>query len=379
MKVLRRFAQAQTWSDLEWALFYSPLNRGADQLVCTFHRSRSTPHVNPRVKVIPYNEIKPDLERLLSLTGGLSQARAATLNPGATPFVHTQPKADPSSSNVDTRLKDMGAGSNNALDGGSESANEDIPTALMPAQTDDPIAVPQTQDARTLTAQEIEAGKRILFCYRRYTFRQRVRAWFAVRTIWRCYSRYQDRARIPRDQIRQLYQEYKKAVDGIECPLFDPKTFSRHERILLGPMPHVMLYLRGLERVIQNQKTVYKKQLQKVKHEDLERLQDGMNACRYVFHAIDYDSRLTMDTNIKLSGLTKTYRALIPRISPGQPEPNGLQKIETLRSMVQEVDALRTSILEALGEDAIPGDVEEHYQLGVHAILAPSVDPAPKD
>ncbi|QRW07579.1 P-loop nucleoside triphosphate hydrolase [Ceratobasidium sp. AG-Ba] len=350
-----------------------------DQLVCTFHRSRSTPRVNPRVKVISYNEVKPDLERLLSLTGDLNQAQTATLNPEAMPFVQTQPKAGPSSSNADTKLKDMGAESTNTPDGSSESAKQDIPTALISTQTDDPTVIPQTQDSRILAAQEIEAGKQILFCYRRYMFRQRIRAWFAVRTIWRCYSRYQDRARIPRDQIRQLYHEYKKAVDGIECPLFDPKTFRRHEHILLGPMPHVMLYLRGLERVIQNQKTVYKKQLQKVQHEDLERLQDGMNACRYVFRVIDYESEATIDPNVKLSGLTKTYKALYPRISPGQPEPNGLQKIETLQSMVQEVDSLRASIIEALGEDAISGDVEEHYQLGVHAILAPSADPAPKD
>ncbi|QRV93432.1 UvrD-like helicase carboxy-terminal domain protein [Ceratobasidium sp. AG-Ba] len=355
-KLCVQFARADSWGHLESALIRSPLNRGADQLVHTLHRSKKFPHTSAYIKQISYNEIKPDLENLLSLTG----TRGTVLNPEAKPFMQSQQRPEPSGSNPlpvsgETATEDV-----ETLDEDPGNSVTDTFAELIPSQINYLAAAPQAQIARILTIEEIDAGKRILFCYRKYNFRQRVAAWFAVRTIWSYYSRYRLRTKVPHtandEQIRKFHHEYKKEAEGIECPLLYAKAFRRHEQILLGPMPHVLLYLRGLERIVQKQKDSNKKRLQKVQHEELERVQAKMNSCRE---------------------LTKKLKKLTPKISPGHSEPNLLQNINTLRGMVQEVNSLRSDIIEAFGENSIPFDLEQHYQLGVHTILTPSAEPKP--
>ncbi|KAG9081885.1 hypothetical protein FRC06_005350 [Ceratobasidium sp. 370] len=355
------FARTDSWSNLESALNRSPLNRGADQLVYTFHRSSNPPRPNPWVKRITYDEIRPELENLLSLTGRPDQHQGAALNPEAKPFVQGQFKPDSGDSNSHLEQNTEAKEDDDTLDRDASVSHSAADTfaELIPAQIDYLAAVPKAQVHRTLTARDLAAGKRILFCYRKYSLRQRVTARFAVRTIWSCYSRYRLRNRVPHtatdDRIRKLHNEYKKDAEGIECPLLLARAFRRHEQILLGPMPHVVVYLHGLEQIVQKQKESNKKRLQKVQHEELERVQAKMTIC---------------------SALSKAFRKLNPKVLPGQSE-SALHNIETLRAKVQEVDALRSAIMQGFGESAIPSDLERHYRLGVYVILAPSADQNP--
>ncbi|KAG9101942.1 hypothetical protein FS749_001473 [Ceratobasidium sp. UAMH 11750] len=355
------FVRTDSWSHLESALTRSPLNRGADQLVYTLHHSGNPPRPDSRVKRIIYSEIRPELENLLSLTGRPGQPQGAALNPEAKPFVQGQFKPDPGdpSSRLEqnTQVKEEDDTQDDDPRVGDSVA--DTFAELIPAQIDYLAAVPKAQVHRALTAEDLAAGKRILFCYRKYSFRQRVAARLAVCTIWRYYSRYRLRNKVSHtatdDRVRKLHNEYKKDAEGIECPLLLAKAFRRHEQILLGPMPHVVVYLHGLEQIVQKQKESNKKRLQKVQHEELERVQVKMTIC---------------------STLSKTFKKLTPKILPGQSE-SALHKIESLRAKVQEVDALRAAVIQGFGESAIPSDLEQHYKLGVHIILTPSAEPHP--
>ncbi|KAG8744274.1 hypothetical protein FRC10_010437 [Ceratobasidium sp. 414] len=354
-----RFARTDSWFELESALYRCQLNRGSDQLVHILHRNNNPPRVNPWVKQIIYKEIKPDLENLLSLASTLGQRQGGALNPEAKPFTQSQAKTDTTAPNQqDTALK-QGSDPIEVPDDISGQPAADAFAGLIPPQVDYLAAVPKPQAHRTLTAKDLEAGKRILFCYRRYSFRQRVIAWFAVRTIWDYYSRYRLRNKVPHtttdDRIRKFHGEYKKDAEGIECPLLYAKAFRRHEQILLGPMPHVAVYLRGLERIVQRQKESNKKRLQKVQHEELEKVQIKMTVC---------------------NALSKTFKKLTPKILPGKSE-SALLNMNTLREKVQAVDALRTAIIQGFGESTISPDLEQHYRLGVYIILAPSTEPNP--
>jgi hypothetical protein len=269
-----RFVRADSWSDLENALRYSPLNRGADELVhLSLRRGPNPPRFIKAVKSIIYSNINPELEQLLSLEGPVRHT-GALLDPEAKEFipsVQTQELVD----NIDDQEE-----GNQAAD----QSDADAFTGLIPSQVDYLASMPKTQSERTLTTEEINLSKRILFFYRRYAFRQRVKMRRAVRTIWAYYSRYRLRHKAPRttngDRIRKLHNEYKQDVESINCPLLYAKAFHRHERILLGYMPHVALYLRGLEQANQQQKDANKKRLQKVQHEELEKVQLKMNICR---------------------------------------------------------------------------------------------------
>ncbi|QRW07577.1 P-loop nucleoside triphosphate hydrolase [Ceratobasidium sp. AG-Ba] len=335
-----KFARADNWHHLVHALHDSPLNCGIDQL-----------------------NIKPDLENMLSLTGASDQRPVNALNPEAKPFVVGQNKAEPG--NLQTP---QDPASSSKTKEPSESGPQDLPTrptddlfeGLIPAQVRYRPKVSKVKNLRTLTAQEIAAGKSVLFCYRKYSFRQRVVKWFAVRTIWAYYTRYRRRSRIPHTatdvRVRKLHDEYKRDVEGIDCPLLLAKTFRRHEQLLLGPMPHVAVYLRGLERIVVKQKDINKKRLQKVEHEELERVQTKMNIC---------------------SSLSKVLRKLIPKVQPGQSGSSGLRNMDSLRDIVQEVDRIRTTIVQGFGESVISVDLERHYQLGIYVVLTPSAEPNP--
>ncbi|KAG8752687.1 hypothetical protein FRC12_011837, partial [Ceratobasidium sp. 428] len=357
-----RFARADRWSDLEAALNRSPLNRGADQLVLSLHRPNKLPHPSPWVKHIVYNEIKPDLESQLSLTGVLDQRPGATLNPEAKPFVQGQSKFDATGSSRHLEQNMEAKEDSDNLDPGASSHSmADTFAGLIPSQINYLAAVPKAQVHRTLAAGDLAAGKQILFCYRRYSFRHRVALRFSVRIIWRAYSRYQLRNKVAHtatdERIRKLHNEYKKDAEAIDCPLLLAKAFRRHEQILLGPMPHVAVYLRGLEQIVQKQKDSNKKRLQKVQHEELERVQARMNICRHV----PYFTMTNAQTNLVLPGKSESV----------------LHNIATLREKVQEADALRTAIIQGFGESAIPSILERHYELGVYIILTPSAEPNP--
>lgn len=53
------------------------------------------------------------------------------------------------------------------------------------------------------------------------------------------------------------------------------------------------------------------------------------------------------------------------------PGSSALHKIDSLREQVKKADEIRSGIIQAFGEDAIPADLEQHYSLGIQAILSP--------
>ncbi|KAB5592704.1 TPR and ankyrin repeat-containing protein 1 [Ceratobasidium theobromae] len=80
------FARADSWIDLENAMKYSPLNRGADQLVhISLQRGSNYPRTMKAIKSIVYNTITPELEQLLSLEAFANTS--TSLDPEAKPFV----------------------------------------------------------------------------------------------------------------------------------------------------------------------------------------------------------------------------------------------------------------------------------------------------
>jgi hypothetical protein len=246
-----------------------PLNRGADELVRLSLKSGARPREIPRVKLIVYENIKPDLENQLSFAQGRSSG--PILNPEATPFVLGQAKGE---ANVKEDRVELDKG----------KATADIFEGLVPAQVNFKASAPKATVQRSLAKAEITAGIQILLFYRRHSVRQRVRARGAIRVIWAYYirhrRRHQSASEASGDTVRRLHNEYKRDVEGIECPLLLVKMFRYHEMVLQGPMPHVHVYLRGLERINQRQKDATKKRLQKVQHEELEKVQAKMTTCR---------------------------------------------------------------------------------------------------
>lgn len=53
------------------------------------------------------------------------------------------------------------------------------------------------------------------------------------------------------------------------------------------------------------------------------------------------------------------------------PRSGKLHQIESLREQVKQADDMRRAIIQAFGEGIIPDDLEEHYSLGILAILSP--------
>ncbi|CUA74878.1 TPR and ankyrin repeat-containing protein 1 [Rhizoctonia solani] len=355
-----KFVRADSWHELWNAVRYSPLNRSADELV---NLSLRRPGYNPpsiaSVKSIVYNHL-PDLEQQLSLVEP-AKPSGTLLDPGAKPFI---PLTILTGTEEDT------------IESSQTMVDDQVDTGELQdsAPLDPDLPSPQVDSGHALTPLEIESGKKILSCYRRYALR-RVKAAIkiqlcyrryasrqlkkAVQTICRYYVRHRLRHKVPmtatEEQIRKLHDEYKNDVESIECPLLFAKAFQSHERILIGPMPHVSVYLRGLERLNQQQKEANKKRLQKVQHEELDKVRIRMDAC---------------------AALAKKIKALTQRIAPGSRE---LHLISTLREQVKQVDLLRSEIVHTFGEDAIPKSLEEHYVLGISTILSPPpIATAPK-
>jgi hypothetical protein len=347
-------------------------------------RGRYRPRGIMGVKQIIYNKVIPELGNLLSLTDPSDQDSGGPFDPEAK-AVQDQSKSDLGDLNSP---KDPSIAPKEATAPTEDSGHTPSqPTAnalatLVSCQINHLAAASMARVHLALTAED--AGRLILFCYRRYSFRQRVTRWFAVRTIWAYYSRHRLRHKVTHtttdDQIRRLHNEYKKDVEGIECPSLYNEDSRRHGQLLLGPMPHVAVYLRGLEQVNQRQKDFNKKQLQKVQHEALEKIQAKMNRCRYFFLRLVYYEILStyrIYLGSLVSALSRTFRKLGPKIQPGQSVGSALHTIDSLKEKVREVDALRSAIIQAFGEGSIPASIEEHYWLGVNVILASSAEPNP--
>ncbi|KAG8687201.1 hypothetical protein FRC11_007608 [Ceratobasidium sp. 423] len=338
-----KFVRTDSWHGLWNAVRYSALNRGADELV---HISRRKDGYNPpsivAIKSIVYSKLNPELEELLSLVEP-AKATGVALDPGAKPFVPQAQDNAPTEAEEDA-IEPTQTTADNQLNA------DEIPD-LVASEGDLP-STSQVEPKRPLTASDIEFGKRILFFHRRYALRQRIKIRGAIKTIGAYYLRHRLRHKSPmtatEEQIHKLHNEYKNDVESIDCPLLYVKAFRSHERTLLGFMPHVSVYLRGLERVNQQQKEVNKKRLQKVQHEELDKVLIRMDAC---------------------AALAKKIKALTRQIAPGSP---ALHKIDTLREEVKQVDSLRAEITNTFGEDAIPKPLEEHYALGISVILAPT-------
>lgn len=276
------FVRADSWKDLVDALVTGPLNRGADELVQL--SSRSSQNRLREIhgsRLINYETIKPDLENQLSFVNSQDRQLGATLNPEAKPFAPGPRNA------LNDAAEQVEQSSNVTVDDIEDDENKaaaDVFEGLVPPQLSF-RAPPAAITSRALLSRwDIIAGTKILFCYRRYSLRQRLKARRAVRIIWAYYTRHHRRHRNlsggDEDAIRNLHQEYKRDIDSIDCPLLLVKMFRHHEMILQGPMPHVLVYLRGLERINQRQKDMTKRRLQKVQHEELEKVQVKMTTCR---------------------------------------------------------------------------------------------------
>ncbi|CAE6535633.1 unnamed protein product [Rhizoctonia solani] len=332
-------------------------DRGADELVRLFFRhSKLRPRRLTNVRIIAYEKIKPELERALSFVS-LSAPRGPALNPEAKPFVLNQRGQDET---VSADIQDFGEykGEEELTEGERDDAPGDIFGGLVPAQLAFKIPAP-TKTERKFTADERKAGLRILSLYRKYLFRKHIRQRHAVRVIWAYYARYRRRTHVVsgsnEDLIRRLHLDYRRTVDDIACPKLLDKLHRHHAMILQGPMPHVLVLLRGLEQVTQVQKSAVKKRLQKVQHEELEKVQSRMTVC---------------------TSLAKRFKKLVPLI---QPDSKALRSLPALREKVTEVDAMRRDIIEAFGEGCVSANLDIHYSLGVKAILVTSPEPtAPK-
>ncbi|KAG8732236.1 hypothetical protein FRC11_014976 [Ceratobasidium sp. 423] len=357
-----RLSRTTSWPDLFSVLAESPLNRGADELVrLSFRHSRIRPRRLTNVRMIVYENIKPELEKALSFVA-LNASRGPTLNPEAKPFVLNQNSKDdvtqPDTQEVQEAEEYNDEG--DLAEAETDDPPDDMFGGLVPAQL--AFRIPATvKQQRQLTRDELKAGAYILNFYRKYIAKKHMRERHAVRIIWSYYSRYRRRAQAlsgsNEDSIRKLHLDYKQTVDNrdIECPILLDKLYRYHAMILQGPMPHVLVFFRGLEQVTQVQKNSVKKRLQKVQHEELEKVQARMTLC---------------------TSLAKRFKKLIPMIQPGS---KTLRSLSTLKDKVGEVDAIRREIIQAFGEGCISANLEVHYSLGVKAILVSSPEPtAPK-
>ncbi|QRW20980.1 GNAT family acetyltransferase [Rhizoctonia solani] len=335
-KLCARFSGARSWRDLWDAVRDSPLNQGVEELVfLSLRRDGYKPPPIKAVRPITYSNLNPELEQLLSLV------EISALNPGAKPFIPQAQNIAPT--DAEDTIEPTQPTANDSVEA-NELLEMVIPDGDLPS-------VSQAEPERTFTLSEIEFGKKILFCFRRHMLCQRILMRNAIKTIWIYYLRHRLRHKMgmtpTEEQIRKIYNEYKKDVDSIDCPLLYAQAFRYHERVLLGCMPHVLVYLRGLERVNQQEKEANKKRLQKVQHEELDRVRIRMDAC---------------------AKLAKKIKVLLRRIAPGSP---ALHKIDTLREEVNKVDLLRIEILGIFGESTIPKSLEEQYSLGILTIMSP--------
>ncbi|KAL5633836.1 hypothetical protein ACGC1H_005876 [Rhizoctonia solani] len=341
-----RLLHNRTWEELEDTILRCPLNRGADQLVRLFLR-RGNNHRQPRssgfVKAFGYNRV-PDIERLLSLTD-FAQRPQSALNPAAKPFNPSLP--GPTSS------EDR----NEAPEFEKDLDHEDGDTTGLMRTDDEETGIdelPETQPepTRHLTPDEIKYGKIILLALQRYVLRKRARQRSAVKTIWKCYSRYLGRRDAPRSAADERYlrfqREYMKDIKEPESVRPRPELFYCYKAILLGCMPHVAAYLRGLEHANQLKKHANRKRLQTAHHKELEEIQTRMDAC---------------------SKFTTELKDLMVSIKPGSNELNDLC---ALKAHVKKLDSIHRGMEKEFGGDEMPSSLGYHRHLGVTIILAQS-------
>ncbi|KAG8760240.1 hypothetical protein FRC11_000711 [Ceratobasidium sp. 423] len=339
-----RLIQNKTWEDLEDTILRCPLNRSADQLVRLFLR-RGNNYRQPRssnfVRAIGYHRV-PEIEQLLSLTGSTQRPQPA-LNPEAKSFIPSQPGQQTSENR------------NDAPDFEKDVDQEDgDTTGLMQSdrETTSIDALPENDSESThpLTPNEIESGKKILLVLRRCVLRKRARQRRAATIIWRCFSGYLCRRNAPRSAEDERYlkfqREYKKDIEAPEGPGPLPTFFYRHKAILLGCMPHVAVYLRGLEHMNQLQKHANRKRLQTAHHKELEEIEARMGAC---------------------SKFTTGLKKLVATIMPGSKE---LQDLRTLRMNIKELDSVYREMEQEFGREMMPASLEHHRYWGVAVILA---------
>ncbi|EUC53945.1 P-loop nucleoside triphosphate hydrolase, putative, partial [Rhizoctonia solani AG-3 Rhs1AP] len=358
IQLCSRLSRTTSWPDLFSALAEGSLNRGADELIrLSFRHSKLRPRRLMHVRLISYENIKPELERALSFVT-FNTARGPALNPEAKPFVLNQRSTDETTETDIQDPMDRQDGDEPPEAETDNAPSDDIFGGLVPAQLAFRMP-PAAKPERKFTEDERRAGLRILSLYRKYLSRKHMRERHAVRIIWAYYTRYRRRTQVVsgsnEDSIRQFHLDYRRIIDDIECTLLLDRLHRHHTMVLQGPMPHVLVFLRGLEQVTQAQKVAVKKRLQKVQHEELEKVQSRMTLC---------------------TSLAKKFKKLIPSI---QPESKELRSLTALKDKVSEVDAMRDAVIEAFGDGCISANLELHYSLGVKVIIMPSPEPtAPK-
>ncbi|CAE6419472.1 unnamed protein product, partial [Rhizoctonia solani] len=282
IQLCSRLSRTTSWPDLFSALAEGSLNRGADELIrLSFRHSKLRPRRLMHVRLISYENIKPELERALSFVT-FNTARGPALNPEAKPFVLNQRSTDETTETDIQDPMDRQDGDEPPEAETDNAPSDDIFGGLVPAQLAFRMP-PAAKPERKFTEDERRAGLRILSLYRKYLSRKHMRERHAVRIIWAYYTRYRRRTQVVsgsnEDSIRQFHLDYRRIIDDIECTLLLDRLHRHHTMVLQGPMPHVLVFLRGLEQVTQAQKVAVKKRLQKVQHEELEKVQSRMTLC----------------------------------------------------------------------------------------------------
>ncbi|CAE6379695.1 unnamed protein product, partial [Rhizoctonia solani] len=176
-----RFSRTASWPDLFSALAEGPLNRGADELIrLSFRHSKLRPRKLMHVRMVMYENVKPELERSLSFVA-LNAPRGPALNPEAKPFILNQKSKDETAS-TDVDAADY-KGEDEPPEGETDTTPGDIFSGLVPAQLAFKMPAAAKLE-RKFTVDERKAGLRILDLYRKYSFRKHIRQRHAVRVIW---------------------------------------------------------------------------------------------------------------------------------------------------------------------------------------------------
>ncbi|CAE7158208.1 unnamed protein product [Rhizoctonia solani] len=336
-----RLVHSSYWGDLERTIIHCPLNRGTDRLVHLFLRkgpSNPPPRSNNFIQVIAYSRV-PELNQLLSFTGSI-QLLQPTLNPQAQPFNPLQPSQSSSADQSTVEPDKILEPERDAADL-MRSNHESAHFGALPENHSDLM--------RSLTTEEIESGRKILYAYRQYALQKENRQRSAVEIICRCYSRYLRRRNACHSAADERYfkfqREYKKGIEGPEA-FENNSEFYRYKAILLGCMPHVAAHLRGLEHANQLKKHANRKRLQTAHHRELEEIQARMDAC----------GRFAIE-----------LKELVPTIMPGSKE---LDDLAALRTHVKSLQNIYREMVEKLGGDRITASLEQHHRWGVAIILA---------
>ncbi|CAE6489248.1 unnamed protein product [Rhizoctonia solani] len=277
-----------------------------------------------------------ELTRLLSLTNPFQQPRPG-LNPRAEPF-------DPELSSQPFSMKETKLPNPEQVLGFEEQHTADSTSSDSCAAHFDSLS--ETSSRPVLTPDEVESGKKILLAYRRYIQR---RLQSAAKTIWSYYSRYRhikNKRAVMESQSLKLRREYEKYIVEPEGPLLSPRLFSRHKTILLRCMPHVVLFLRGLEHVNQLQKQLNRERLRNTRAEERQAVRAKMH---------------------ESSQFTRKLRRLMSSIMPGS--GNFLQ-LNALQAHVKEISSIYQEVQEAFGKAMKTVSLEQHYYRGVAVILA---------